>query len=182
MKKLITILVIAIIAVSSTFATVATTSFNGNKEGAPKMSVTLQGSLKQIPYKVTLVYGSSKESSIYLPGSENTISGLDLTTYGRTELFNVMISDGNLNKKIKFVTTITEGQFVGKVDNVNYTTTNDLRSNAINGKHKNVFKAIVKAGPNESYSVAKFFFDWIEDFELPAGNYVSTNIISISVE
>ena len=175
MKKLITILAIAAIALTSTFASV--TSFDGSAEKAPEMNVTLKSSLAQTNYDLSLIYGDYD----FTTAGEHTIDGLDLTAKGKTAEFNVMISNGNLNNTITFVTAITEKPFVGTVDGVDYTTNNNLSVVNAKGENQTSYSSKIKAGPQASQSVAAFYFNWDADTSLPAGDYETTNTISISV-
>ena len=175
MKKLLTILAIAAIAMTSTFA--AVTSFDGSAEKAPEMNVTLKSSLAQTNYDLSLLYGDND----FTTDGEYTIDGLDLTAKGKTAEFNVMISKGNLNKTITFVTEITEKPFVGKVDGEDHETNNNLSVINTKGENQTSYSSKIKAGPQESQSVATFLFNWDADTKLPAGDYVTTNTISISV-
>jgi hypothetical protein len=175
MKKLITILTIAALALTSTFA--VTTSFDGSSDKAPEMNVTLKSSLEQTNYDLSLLYGKID----FTNDAQLTIGGLDLTEKGITDEFNVMISNGNLNKTITFVTEITEKPFVGLVDGEEYTTKNNLKVVDVDGNNKTSYSSKIVAGPQESQSVATFFFNWDADKALPAGDYATTNTISISV-
>jgi hypothetical protein len=175
MKKLITILAIAAITLTSTFA--VTTSFDGSAEKAPEMNVTLKSSLEQTNYDLSLLYGKID----FTNEAQQTIDGLDLTEKGSTDEFNVMITNGNLNKTITFVTEITEKPFVGLVDGEDYTTENNLRVLNAEGDNQTSYSSKIKAGPQESQSVATFLFNWDADKALPAGDYATTNTISISV-
>lgn len=175
MKKLIATLAIAAIALTSTFAV---TSFDGSSQKAPEMNVTLKSSLVPTAYDLSLTYGKDSLTST----SDYVIDGLDLTNDGKTDAFNVMISAGNLNKTITFVTEISELPFVGLVDGVEYTTNNNLSVRDYeSGENKTSFSAEIAAGPQESQSIAQFDFHWDADTSLPAGNYATTNKISISV-
>jgi hypothetical protein len=175
MKKLMTILTIAAIAVTSIFASV--TSFDGSTAKAPEMNVTLKSSVLPTNYSLSLLYGTND----FTNAGEQTIDGLDLTKKGSTEEFNVMISNGNLNKTITFVTVITEKPFVGTVDGSDHETNNNLRVLNSDGENQTSYSSKIKAGPQDSQSVATFLFNWDADTELPAGEYVSTNTINISV-
>ena len=176
MKNLIAVLVLSTITLASSFA--AVTSFNGSSQTAPSLNVTLKSTLDPINYTLSLNYGLEDFTS---EGSK-TITGLDLTNEGSTDIFNVIISNGNLNKSITFNTEITELPFVGTVDGKTYTTKNNLTvKNSETDAKQNVFTTEVPAGPQETQSVAKFKFHWDADKSLPAGDYVSTNKISISV-
>jgi hypothetical protein len=181
MKKLITILAIAAIAVTSTFASItpATTSFDGSKASAPEMNVTLKSTLEQTPYKLSILYGVTD----FTEAQTTTLTGLNLTKASETSLFNVMITEGNLNKTVTFVTTITTGPFIGTVDgDSDYHTANILSILGSDFKaHEPSFSSSIPAGPQVSQSVASFSFAWTADEALPAGSYVSTNKINISV-
>jgi hypothetical protein len=179
MKKIITILAIAALALTSTFAVVTPEkiSFDGNKDATPEMNVTLKSSLEQTNYELSLLY-----SSVGYELHENTyIYGYDLTKKGNTRNFRVMISNGNLNNTITFVTEITVRPFVGKVDGKNHETNNNLRVSNSDGENQTTFSTEIAAGPQVKQSVAKFYFNWDADTELPAGKYSSTNTINISV-
>jgi hypothetical protein len=141
------------------------------------MNVTLKSSLAQTNYDLSLLYGTND----FTNAGEQTIDGLDLTKKGSTEEFNVMISNGNLNKTITFVTVITEKPFVGTVDGSDHETNNNLRVINSDGKNQTSYSSKIKAGPQDSQSVATFLFNWDADTELPAGDYVTTNTINISV-
>jgi hypothetical protein len=180
MKKLILLLALAAIAVTSTFAT-TTTSFDGSRANAPEMNVTLKSTLLPTNYNLSLVYGSGADASDFTDSGEKTITGLDLTNIGYTKDFNVIISKGNLNKSITFVTVITENPFIGQVDGKEYITNNDLKVVSYNSDFQTTYTSLVKAGPHEKQNIARFYFDWIGDKSLPAGDYVSTNTINISV-
>jgi hypothetical protein len=175
MKKLIATLAIAAIALTSTFAV---TAFDGSSQKAPEMNVTLKSSLVPTAYDLSLTYGKDSLTST----SDYVIDGLDLTKEGKTDAFNVKISAGNLNKTITFVTEISELPFVGLVDGEEYTTNNNLSVRDYeSGTKQTGFKTEIKAGPQEAQSIAVFNFQWDADTSLPAGDYATTNKISISV-
>lgn len=179
MKKLIATLAIAAIALTSTFAVDSTLSFDGSSQSAPEMNVTLKSSLTATPYDLSLTYGSEKGTISFTDGK--VIDGLDLTVNGNTEEFNVLISSGNLNKTITFVTEISALPFTGLVDGKEYTTENNLSIVNSKGDSQSAYKAEIAAGPNASQSIAQFNFKWDGQKDLPAGDYETTNKISISV-
>ena len=92
-----------------------------------------------------------------------------------------MISKGNLNKSITFTTVVTEKPFVGLVNGQEYKTNNNLAVYGSDGVKTTKFSSLINAGPQDSQSVAAFVFYWEADTSLPAGNYATTNTISISV-
>ena len=92
-----------------------------------------------------------------------------------------MISDGNLNKTITFVTEITELPFTGMVDGETHKTNNNLQVMNSKGENQTSYSSKIAAGPQASQSVAEFYFNWDADKALPAGDYATTNTISISV-
>lgn len=179
MKKIITIIAIAIIALTSTFAVVTTNkiSFNGNIVNALQINIILKSSLEPTNYDLSLLYN---EDSFKLEDS-TSIYGYDLTKKGRTNDFHVMISNGNLNKTITFVTVITEKPFVGLIDGIDYITNSNLRVLNNNDENQTIFSTKIIAGPQAQQSVATFYFNWDADEELPAGDYATTNTIIISV-
>lgn len=183
MKKLITLLAISTIALTSTFAVIKnTTSFDGTSQNAPEMDVTLYSTLAEKNYNLSLIYGTGTNANDFTDSGEQVIADLDLTKIGWTEEFNVIISEGNLNKSIIFVTEITVKPFIGQVNNTIYTTNNNLQvRNIDNNTQQTTFSTNVNAGPQDKQSVAKFRFHWDADTELPAGDYKSTNTINISV-
>ena len=177
MKKLITILAIAAITLTSTFA--VTTSFDGSAEKAPEMNVTLKSTLDPTPYVLSIIYGMTD----FTEAQTTTLTGLDLTKASSTNLFNIMITEGNLNSSITFQTVITTGPFIGEVDgNANYEAANIVSILGSNFKeHATSFSSTIPAGPQVSQSIASFAFAWTENASLPAGDYVSTNKINVSV-
>ncbi len=167
MKKILTILAIATIAITSTFAAVA---------GAG--SVTLNSTLSETPYVLSLLYGSENFTSSAL----KTVDNIDLTAAGTSEHITVKLDAGNLNNDVTYTTTVTELPFTGTVNGETYTTANTLTVNAASDdSHKTSYTALVEAGPNASQSVAEFYFSWTADTALPAGSFSTTNTISISV-
>jgi hypothetical protein len=179
MKKLIATLAIAVLALTSTFAVDSTLSFSGSSQAAPEMNVTLKSSLAQTPYDLTIIYGDSD----FTEAGSTELTGLDLTVKDNTSLFNIMISEGNLNNTITFTTEITLGNFIGEVDGDDtYNTENVL---SILGPdyqpHATSFSSVLKAGPQVSQSIAAFAFAWTAFEDLPAGDYVSTNKINVKV-
>lgn len=175
MKKIITILAILLIAVSASFASVK--SFDGNTEAAPTMSVTLKSSLKPTSYGLSLFYNDINFTDL----GKKTLENLDLTRMGITREFKVMISKGNLNKTITFVTEITEMPFTGLVDGEIYKTHNNLRVLNSDGEKQTTFTSKIIAGPQNKQTIAEFLFNWDADTQLPAGDYETTNTINISV-
>lgn len=167
MKKLITILAIAAIAVTSTFAEVANTS-----------SVTLNSTLSEKPYNISLYYG---ETQNFTTSALKLVENLDITKAGNTDFINVEINAGNLNKTITYTTEITENAFIGLVDGVTYTVDNNLIVRDATGANKTSYKTTVPAGPNDEQKVATFDFHWDAAENLPAGHYSTTNTISVSV-
>jgi hypothetical protein len=164
MKKILTILAIAAIAITSTFAT------TGN--------ITLNSTLTEKSYDLSLFYGTENFTSTGLKSVDN----LDLTSEGSTSAISVKLSNGNLNDSVTYVTEITENPFTGTVDGVNYITNNNLTvRNFADSENKTSFTAVVDAGPNDEQDIAVFDFHWDADTSLPAGSYSTTNTISISV-
>jgi hypothetical protein len=159
-------------------------AFDGSSHSAPDLDITLKGKLDPISYDLSIVYGTGTEAEDFTSTEEKTISGLDLTTEGSTEEFNVYISNGNLNNSITFKTVITEEPFKGSVDNETITTDNKLTVRAVKNSytHQTQFSKLVSAGPNDYQSIACFDFHWTADPDLAAGSYQTTNTVSISVE
>jgi hypothetical protein len=165
MKKLLTVLAIAAIAITSTFA--ATTG-----------SVTLNSILNPTSYSLSMYYGSENFTSSGL----KTVDNLDLTAAGTTDEISVKLTGGNLNETVTYTTTVTENQFTGEVDGETYTTNNNLTViNTTDGEQQTTYTAVVGAGPNDAQDIAVFMFDWDADTSLPAGSYSTTNTISITV-
>ena len=167
MKKILTILAIAAIAITSTFAADATSA-----------SVTLNSTISETPYVLSLLYGTEN----FTTSSQKTVDNIDLTTAGTSKNITVKLDSGNLNNDITYVTTVTELPFTGTVNGETYTTANTLTVNAVSDdSHKTSYSTLVEAGPNASQSVAEFYFSWTADTALPAGSFSTTNTISISV-
>jgi len=165
MKKLLTVLAIAAITITSTFA--ATTG-----------SVTLNSTLNPTAYSLSMYYGAQNFTSTGL----KTVDNLDLTSAGTTDAISVKLSGGNLNETVIYTTTVTENQFTGEVDGATYTTDNNLTViNTTDGTNQTEYTATVGAGPNDAQDIAVFKFNWDADTSLPAGSYSTTNTISISV-
>ena len=164
MKKLLTVLAIAAIAITSTFATTG--------------KVTLNSTLKPTAYVLSMYYGSENFTSSGL----KTVDNLDLTEAGKTDAISVKLAGGNLNETVTYTTTVTENQFTGEVDGATYTTDNNLTViNNTDGNQQTEYTAVVDAGPNDAQDIAVFKFNWEADTSLPAGSYSTTNTISISV-
>ncbi len=174
MKKLLAIVAIAAITITSTFATSAETTTTATTTGA----VTLNSTKAQDPYSLSLYYGEENFTSSAL----KTVDNIDLTAAGTSKNITVKLSDGNLNNDVTYTTTVTELPFTGIVNGETYTTKNILKVNAVSdGSNKTSYTSVVKAGPNASQSVAEFYFSWTADTALPAGSFSTTNTISISV-
>ena len=90
MKKLLTVLAIAAIAITSTFATTG--------------KVTLNSTLNPTAYVLSLYYGSENFTSSGL----KTVDNLDLTSDGVTDAISVKFAGGNLNETVTYTTTVTE--------------------------------------------------------------------------
>jgi hypothetical protein len=181
MKKIITILAIVTLAVASAFSATTNISFNGIKDKAPEMNVTLKSKLKQTSYDLFIIYGSDSSANDFTDAEQLIIGDLNLGEEGTTDVFNIKIFKGNLNTSITFVTEITVNPFIAQVDGNEYATNNNLSVININDENQTTFSSPVKAGPNAKQTITTFKFHWDADKEIPAGDYISTNSISISV-
>jgi hypothetical protein len=196
MKKFIIILAITAFAVTSTFAGNNGHGWgwgwgnadnpNGSDTGTSSdntpINVVLKSTLEQNPYELSLIYGTGDNEENFTYSGTKTISGLDITQEGSTDEFNVILLDGNLNSKLTFETVISELPFKGIVNNAEYTVNNNLKvRNVDNQSEQSTFTTEILAGPHLEQSVARFDFHWDGAVNLPAGDYSTTNTISISV-
>lgn len=167
MKKTLTILAMSLIILTSTFA--------ATKTG----TITLNSTLEETNYKISLYYGDNEN---FTSSSLKTVDNLNITKDGHTDFINVVISSGNLNKSITYVTKISDKAFEGVVDGKTITVDNKLKVRDTTGNVKKTYTTTVKAGPNESQKIATFDFAWDAAENLPAGDYSTTNTITVSVD
>ena len=160
MKKLLTILTLAAIAVTSM--------------SAKSAQVQLNTSIEETPVSYELAYGSD----VVADGIEEySILVSPLTEDGKTDFFTIKASS-NMNKDLgvkvsvtptSFQTTLNDGKdaFDSKITPRVNTTTNLSSISA--GLHKNIL-------------VNQFNMTWSGNEELPAGNYVSNVKIEYTIK
>ena len=167
MKKLLTVLAIAAIAITSTFA--ATSDRN----------ITINGAVAQSDFTFGLVNEDSKvDGSEYLYNGGETI---DLTATTITSEFLVQRSSGNENADSALAVEITPSQFTGTVNGDDYETGIvpevqwEKYSNATTeGNYGKVF--IPYGYKAETETVAGFKFNIVGDISTPAASDYSSTI------
>jgi len=166
MKKLLTALAIAAIAITSTFAATA------------NRNITINGNVDQADYTFGLVNENSKvDGSEYLYNGGETI---DLTETTVTSEFLVQRSNGNENADSSLAVEITPSQFVGTVNGSSYETGIipavqwEKYNNAdTEGNYGKIF--IPYGYKAETETVAGFKFNIVGDISTPAASdYTST--------
>ena len=166
-KKILTTLLIAAFAITSTFAVdYGTTAVSS---GGDSFSSELIASVASTSYTLSLKYDGSESAtttSVLTSTSDTTGISVNLTDGDITGYFAIVASTGNLNKTVDFTTTFTFEAFTGSYDgNETYTSsksipsivsssvptdqTFDLSANSISDS--------IAAGPNTSVqSIATF--------------------------
>lgn len=137
-----------------------------------------------IPYSITLLYIKDSNNFTDFTNSENlNIDGLDLINGGETKPIRVVLSSGNLGYEQTFTTTFTANPFVMTSGNKRYEAGNDIKViSKKNNLEKYSYTTILPIGKNEEQILAEIIYKWGANSNLPAGTFISTNRLSITVE
>ena len=165
-KKILTTLLIAAFAITSTFAVdYGTTAVSS---GGDSFSSELIASVDSSPYTLSLHYDGSEsasETTVLTSKSDTTDISVNLTKGGTTGYFAIVASTGNLNKTVNFTTTFTFEAFSVTYDgNKTYTSGSipSIVSSSVPigqtlAESANSISHSIAAGPNTSVqSIATF--------------------------
>ncbi|MGH4037273.1 MAG: hypothetical protein ACRQFF_05440 [Sphaerochaeta sp.] len=114
MKKLLTVLAISAIAITSTFAVVANTTSTSNR------NIIINGAVAQNDFTFDLVNEDSSVDGLDYIYNEG--AAIDLTTTTDTSEFLIQRSSGNENTDSYLKVKIAPSQFEGTVNGKNYET------------------------------------------------------------
>ena len=157
MKKILTILVLASLAITSM--------------SAKSAQVQLNTTIAEVSPDYNLYY------SDVLVEDNDTIAVSSITEDGSTELFSIKASS-NLNSKLPVVVTIAADVF--------RTTLNNGSENVATGvtpiPEVSTNTEYLPAGLQEDYLVYSFKLKWTGDATLPAGTYTSDVTINYTIE
>jgi len=168
MKKLLTILSISAIAMTSMFAMYSPSHSGKSAE------VQLKTSIKETPVSYQLAYNNEvlndgvKDYSIFVA---------PLTENGSTKDFTINATS-NMNKDLAVTVKVSPDTFKTTLNNGK----NDFDSNI--KPQVNTISSLdtLVAGKHISLLVNKFNLSWSGNSELPAGNYVSNVKIEYSIQ
>lgn len=186
MKKLLAVLAIATIALTSTFATKDTNN------------VIVNGYVSESAYSFDLVYSGKTANSENTALNEKLFNLADKTKQS-TDTFFLERSNGNLNKDLKVSVDITTDAFVGNV-NGNDVTTAIIPKISLQNENKNNYADIVNsANPSQNSTafnvtvpygynskknveIASFKLDITGDETTDAGTYKSNVVINYTYD
>ena len=164
-KKIISTLLIAAFAITSTFAVDYGTSAVSTGDS---FSSDLIASVDSTSYTLSLKYDGSDTAtttSVLTSDSATTNISVNLTEGDTTGYFAIVASTGNLNKTVKFTTTFTFEAFTGTYDgDQTYTSSSipsiistSVPSDQTFGTSGNSISDSIPAGPNTAVqSIATF--------------------------
>ena len=196
-KKILTTLLIAAFAITSTFAVdYGTTAVSS---GGDSFSSQLIASVDSSSYTLSLHYDGSEsasETTVLTSTSATTDISVNLTEGDTTGYFAIVASTGNLNKTVNFTTTFTFEAFSGTYDGdktyISTTTPYIIPGSLPTTKNTNgdaqsinsdgdAISYEIPAGPqNNIQSIATFKLKVLPDRSAPAGNYSSTVTMNIT--
>ena len=177
MKKLLTIITLAALTLSATFA------------ATDNRDIKINGAVKASAYEFALSYNGTSLND------ENTLQdSFDLSTVSKTKNFIVQRTSGNLNDDLGLSVAIDAGSFIGEFNgDDSYDTElypqvsivekgydyNDLSAEKNSGK----IALTIDAGANlEATNLAAFYLTINGDSSIPAGDFVSTVSIAYTYE
>ena len=159
MKKLLTVLTITAIAMTSIFAKSA--------------QVQLVNTIDETPLTYVLAYGDTEIKD----GTEDfKIVVAPLTQDGHTELFTVR-SNSNLNRDLGVKVVVSPSSFMTTLNG-----DDDYDSEIVPAVNTKVKVDSISAGQNLNLLVNSFNLSWKGDDTLPAGDYVSNVKIEYTIE
>jgi len=178
MKKLLTILALATLTITSTFAVVANPSTTDSRD------VKINGYVSKTSYSFSLAYNDTD-----LSAGSTIADTFDLSKVSNTDNFIVKRTSGNLNDDLALSISIEAGPFIGEFNgtetyntelepqvnlvNGNYTYSNDYTKGNLGG-----MQVIIPAGSNlTSANLAEFYLTINGNSSIPAGSFVSTVIV-----
>ena len=182
MKKLLSILAIATIALSSTFATTDTNN------------VVINGYVTEVPYSFNLKYSNENadSSNSFLLAEEYNLA---LTSVQSTSSFSLQRSSGNLNEDLSVAVDITAKAFEGSVNGEDVVTGiipaivlendeaygyADITSTPGTASNVKSFNLTVPYGynPEVNEEIASFKLNITGDATTDAGTYTSDVVIN----
>ncbi len=177
MKKLLTIITLAALTITATFAT------TDNRD------IKINGAVKASNYEFALSYdGTSLNDESVLSDS------FDLSTVSTTKDFIVQRTSGNLNDDLGVTVTVDAGSFIGEFNGeenydtdlypqVNIVKTGYTYRDAKTEGNAGKFGVIIDAGANlKAADLAAFNLTINGDSSIPAGDFVSTVSIAYTYE
>jgi hypothetical protein len=171
MKKLLTILTLAALTITATFAS------------SENRDININGAVKATNYTFALSYDGNS-----LTDGSTLTDSYDLSTVSKTQDFIVQRTKGNLNDDLGVTVAIEAGAFIGEfngdteyntglIPQVNLVskgysyTDSAVSDDLISGK----LSVVIPAGANLSAAdLAAFYLDINGDSSIPAGDFVST--------
>lgn len=186
MKKLLSVLAIATIALSSTFAASTTDTNN----------VIVNGYVTEVPYSFNLKY-SNENADLTNSALLSEKYNLALTKVQSTSLFSLQRSNGNLNKDLSVAVDITAKAFEGTVngeevvtgivpaiDLQNATSYTNIVSTPGTAQNVKSFSVKVPYGYNSvsNVEIASFKLNITGDATTDAGTYTSDVTINYTYD
>jgi len=164
MKKLLTLITLSAIAMSSMFAVVASGK-----------SATIQ--LNTSVPSTSVTYDLYYHNDVIDSGSTYDITVADLTEDSNTDTFSVKATS-NLNSDLGVEVTVTPSSFTTTINDGDETVDSGITPE----EHLVSSSPYLYAGPNDSVTVYSFYLEWEGNSSLTAGEYTSTITVEYAVQ
>jgi hypothetical protein len=188
MKKILTIIAIASIALTSTFA-VSTTDTN---------NIVINGQVTESPYSFALIYNAANADTAN-EALQSKVFDLSVTDTQSTDIFYLQRSNGNLNNDLLVAVDITARPFEGEVNGSNVKTAiipsialnnesgngyTDIKNRNNDNRNKKVFNVTIPYGYHNDADVeiASFILNINGDAATDAGTYTSDVVINYTYD
>lgn len=182
MKKLLTIALISLIALASSFA-----AQQGSVD--KNLNVTINASVAFDQYDLNISYADVDltDSELVLNDSSYVLNNTSAIT---TKAFDVHTDKGNQNMDMALTVVVTPSSFKGLVNGKNVNTgiipsvvktaesAGDYTLDTIGGAR---ISNIITAGPNPAMSLANFSLRWVGNETVAAGDYSSNVTINYTL-
>ncbi|MGH4038634.1 MAG: hypothetical protein ACRQFF_12425 [Sphaerochaeta sp.] len=190
MKKILTLLLIASLAITGIFAdspeVFTVSESDGTLSGTGSWEVTLQAIVGSNDYEAKLTYGTDTDPSINALLADTLIDSfiIDEASLQTTDVFGVVFYDGKLETATDYEITITPTEFIS-------TDTSPISSGitpalvevtgfTLGGTESDTITTTINAAYNADIDLAAFKLDWTGDTTVPVGTYQSTVTIAVA--
>ena len=190
MKKILTLLLIASIAITGIFAdtldTYTVSESDGSLSGTGSWEVTLQAIVGSNDYEAKLTYGTATDPSQNALLTDSLIESfiIDEASLQTTDVFGVVFYDGKLDSATDYTITITPNEFISTDTNlVSSGVTPALKEVSgftLGGTASDTITTSINAAYNENIDLAAFKLNWTGDTDVPVGTYQSTVTIAVA--